>query len=258
MVDDNPRSRLVLEGYLRSWGMNVVTAGSGMEAIDAARMAAAAGRPFALALIDTHMPEMSGLELANSLAGDAATEGTVALLLTSVDDGGAELSGPARIAAHVPKPVRRDRLRRSLVDVIVGVRARQGSVPPEAAASERGRVLLAEDNVINQKVALAMLESGGYCVDVVGDGVAAVSAVRARRYDAVLMDCHMPRMDGFEAALTIRAEEGGLRRSPIIALTAGAMPEDRERCLAAGMDDHLPKPFKKVDLLAAVARWARS
>ena len=90
----------------------------------------------------------------------------------------------------------------------------------------------------------------------VDNGVEAVSAVRARRYDAVLMDCQMPRMNGVEAALAIRAEEGGRRRAPIIALTAGAMPEDRDRCLAAGMDDHVSKPFRKVDLLAVVARWA--
>jgi two-component system sensor histidine kinase/response regulator len=198
------------------------------------------------------MPTMNGAEVAGALAAD----GTVAVLLTSVDDAEVEPSTAAGVGVCTPKPVRRDRLRRCLTDALAGARAGSVAAPADAALPERGRVLLAEDNCINQKVALAMLESGGYSVDVVGDGVEAVSAVRARRYDAVLMDCHMPRMDGFEAALAIRAEERGRRRAPIIALTAGAMPEDRERCLAAGMDDHLPKPFKKVDLLAAVARWS--
>jgi len=255
VVDDNPSSRVVLEGYLVSSGMNVVTTSSGMAGLDAARTAAAAGRPFALALIDTQMPTMSGVELATAMAADPAGAGVVMVLLTSSgDDGDGEPSCLAGVAARIPKPVRRDRLRHCLVEVIGGSRA--GASPAEAALPARGWVLLAEDNLINQKVALAMLESGGYRVDVVGDGVDAVSAVRAHRYDAVLMDCHMPRMDGLEAALAIRAEEGGRWRAPIIALTAGAMLEDRERCLAAGMDDHLPKPFKKVDLLATVARWA--
>lgn len=256
VVDDDPMSRNVLEGYLLSTGMDVVTAGSGRAALDAAGTAAGAGRPFALALIDTQMPTMSGVEVANSLAADPAGAGTVVVLLTSSgDEVDGEPACPAGVAARIPKPVRRDRLRRCLVDVVAGARGRAGSSPVEAALPERGRVLLAEDNLINQRVALAMLESGGYRVDVVGDGVEAVSAVRAHRYDAVLMDCHMPRMDGLEAALAIRAEEGSGRRAPIIALTAGAMREDRERCLAAGMDDHLPKPFKRVDLLATVARW---
>jgi two-component system, sensor histidine kinase and response regulator len=252
VVDDDPTTRAVLAGYLRAWELDVVTVGSAMAAADASRAAVADGRPFVLALVDAHMPTTNAAESAGALASD----GTVAILLTSVDDAELELSTAAGVTACIPKPVRRDRLRRGLTDALAGARAGRVSSPAEAAVPERGRVLLAEDNFINQKVALAMLESGGYAVDVVGDGVEAVSAVRTRRYDAVLMDCHMPRMDGFEAALAIRAEEGGRRRAPIIALTAGAMPEDRERCLAAGMDDHLPKPFKKVDLLAAVARWS--
>jgi two-component system sensor histidine kinase/response regulator len=255
VVDDSPANRGVLEGYLRAWGMNVVTTGAGREAIDAARAAEAAGRPFALALIDLCMPTMNGLELANALAVDPATAATSMMLLTSSDNDG-EPAGTSTFAARLPKPVRRRQLRSCLRDVIVGARETAGTSPAEAALTGRGRLLLAEDNAINQKVALAMLESGGYCVDVVENGVDAVSAVRTRRYDAVLMDCQMPTMDGVEAALAIRAEEGGRWRAPIIALTAGAMPEDRDRCLAAGMDDHVSKPFRKVDLLAAVARWA--
>jgi two-component system sensor histidine kinase/response regulator len=255
VVDDNPTNGAVLEGYLLAWGMNVVGTGSGMEALDAARAAEATGQPFALALIDQSMPTMNGLELANAFAVDPALAGTAVVLLTSSDDDG-EPAGSADIAAHLPKPVRREHLRRCLHEVIVGAQATADPPSAETARTGRGRVLLAEDNAINQQVALAMLEDGGYQVDVVDNGVEAVSAVRARRYDAVLMDCQMPRMNGVEAALAIRAEEGGRRRAPIIALTAGAMPEDRDRCLAAGMDDYVSKPFRKGDLLAVVARWA--
>jgi PAS domain S-box-containing protein len=256
VVDDNPVNRVVLEGYLRGWGMEVTVAGSGGAALEAAKGAAVAGRPFGLALIDMHMPVMDGLQLARALSADPATASTSTVLLTgSGEDRDVRPSGQAGISAQLTKPVRRDRLRRCLGDVIAAGPARATTPFAEASPRSRGVILLAEDNVINQKVAVAMLESGGYRVDVVADGLAAVTAVRARQYDVVLMDCHMPEMDGFEAAAAIRAEEGEHRRAPIIALTAGAMQEDRERCLAAGMDDHLAKPVKKDDLLAAVARW---
>ena len=257
VVDDNSINRIVLEDYLRGWGMKVVAAGSGRAAIDAARNAAAAGQPFTLAVIDMHMPAMNGLDVARALSADPVTAGISTVLLTSSEeDGGMGASCEVDVSAQLAKPVRRDRLRRCLGDVLHGGRTGPTSRRADAVLPNRGLVLLAEDNPINQRVAVAMLESAGYQVDVVFDGLAAVAAVRARHFDAVLMDCQMPTMDGFEAAAAIRAEEGALRRSPIIALTAGAMPEDRERCLAAGMDDHLPKPVRKADLLAAVARWA--
>ena len=122
-------------------------------------------------------------------------------------------------------------------------------------APVRGVVLLAEDNLINQNVAVAMLKGGGYLVDVVSDGREAVRATLANRYDVVLMDCQMPEMDGYQAAAAIRAAEDGGRRTPIVALTAGAMQEDQERCLAAGMDGYLAKPVRIADVLAAVDRW---
>lgn len=116
-------------------------------------------------------------------------------------------------------------------------------------------MLLAEDDLTNQKVAVAMLDGGGYMVDVVSDGMAAVRAALANQYDVVLMDCQMSEMDGYQATAAIRAAEGGGRRTPIVALTAGAMQEDRERCFAAGMDDYLAKPVRIADVLAVAARW---
>ncbi len=133
--------------------------------------------------------------------------------------------------------------------------------PPSAVATfaavpAQGRVLLAEDNLINQKVAVAMLSGAGYEVDTVPDGAAAVRAVQSHTYDAVLMDCQMPEMNGFEATAAIRSHERGSgRRTPIIALTAGARPEDREACLAEGMDSYLAKPLNKDALLALVGQW---
>jgi CheY-like chemotaxis protein len=117
-----------------------------------------------------------------------------------------------------------------------------------------GRLLLAEDNLINQKVAIAMLSSAGYRVDTVPNGAAAVQAAAERNYDAILMDCHMPELTGYEATAAIRAQEGSARHTPIIAMTAGARREDSERCLAAGMDSYLAKPVSKDALLAGVAR----
>ncbi len=122
------------------------------------------------------------------------------------------------------------------------------------ASPTRGRLLLAEDNLINQKVAVAMLSSAGYRVDTVLNGAAAVQAAAAQPYDAILMDCQMPELNGYEATAAIRAEEGSSRHTPIIAMTAGARREDRERCLAEGMDSYLAKPVSKDALLALVAR----
>jgi two-component system sensor histidine kinase/response regulator len=130
--------------------------------------------------------------------------------------------------------------------------------PPLAGKGEKGRVLLAEDNLINQKVAVAMLLSAGYRVDVVPSGVEAVAAVAAERYDVILMDCQMPELDGYEATAAIRALRSSGRLTPIIAITAGARQEDRDRCLAEGMDSYLSKPVAKDALLALVARFVKS
>ena len=261
VVDDNVTNRVVLDGYLTGWGMKVALADSGASALDAARSAAAGERPFALVVSDMHMPGMNGLDLAAALAGDPATRGTPFVLLTSSGDD--RDLGPSRdtgVSAQMIKPVRRERLRRCLAEIVSDSdedRVVARTAPVEASTPmRRGSVLLAEDNLINQRVAVAMLESGGYAVDTVSNGTEAVRAIRSHRYDLVLMDCQMPEMDGYEAAAAIRAEEGTGRRTPIVALTAGAMEQDEERCLAAGMDGYLAKPVRRADMLAAVDRWA--
>lgn len=249
---DSTSSRQALEGYLLRWGMDVTVADCGAAALHAARSAAADGQPFRVALVDMHMPTMNGLELAAALATDPATSRMATVLLTTSEvSGGPPVPG---VSAQLTKPVRRNVLRRCVSDLVQAGRAFPPSVPDAPPADAR-RVLLAEDNLLNQKVTVAMLKGGGYQVDVVANGVDAVAATKSNHYDVVLMDCHMPKMDGLQATAAIRAAEGD-RRMPIIALTAAGKQEDKDRCLAAGMDDHLAKPVTKAGLLAAVARWA--
>ena len=251
VVDDSPASRLAIEGYLRGWGMDVTVADSGAAGLEAVRRGAAEGRPFGVALADMHMPGMDGHELAAALATEPEMSGVAVVLLDGPEALGRP--SPACISAQLTKPVRREPLRRCLTELIV-----TAAVPPSGAQAPAvaTRILLAEDNVINQKVTVAMLESDGYRVDVVANGVDAVTATKKTHYDLVLMDCHMPRMDGLQASAAIRAREGGRGRTPIVALTAAGTHEDKDRCLAAGMDDHLSKPVRKARLLATVARWA--
>ena len=260
VVDDNATNRAVLSGYLSGWGLEVHVSDTGSAALQLVRAAAAVQAPYGLVVSDVHMPGMSGLDLATALAADKATAGTPTVLLSS--SGGErdiEHALPAGFATSLAKPVRRERLRRCLVELLADPvpdgPAVTGPAPALVRSPSRGSILLVEDNVINQKVAMAMLEIGGYAVDLAVNGREAVRAVRAGGYEVVLMDCQMPEMDGYEAASAIRAWEGTGRRLPIIAMTAGAMQEDRDRAMAAGMDDYLAKPVKRADVLAMLAQW---
>ena len=260
VVDDNATNRAVLSGYLSGWGLEVHVSDTGSAALQLVRAAAAVQAPYGLVVSDVHMPGMSGLDLATALAADKATAGTPTVLLSS--SGGErdiEHALPAGFATSLAKPVGRERLRRCLVELLADPvpdgPAVTGPAPALVRSPSRGSILLVEDNVINQKVAMAMLEIGGYAVDLAVNGREAVRAVRAGGYEVVLMDCQMPEMDGYEAASAIRAWEGTGRRLPIIAMTAGAMQEDRDRAMAAGMDDYLAKPVKRADVLAMLAQW---
>jgi two-component system sensor histidine kinase/response regulator len=258
IVDDSATQRSVLSEYLTDWGMRVTTADSGEAALRSLRAAAAEDRPFAVALLDRSLPDMDGLTLENAIAADADL--TVRIVLVTglgqerdVDDG-----AQSGICASLSKPVHRDDLRTCL-RIALGLqdaapRQTMARRPSSADGQEVGRLLLAEDNLINQEVALAMLAGTGYRVDTVLNGAAAVEAVAGQDYDAILMDCHMPELNGYEATAAIRAQEGPGRHTPIIAITAGARHEDRERCLAGGMDSYLAKPLSKDALLALVAR----
>jgi two-component system, sensor histidine kinase and response regulator len=268
IVDDNATQRSVLSEYLTGWGMSVAAAESGPVALETLRAAAVQGAPFAVALIDRSMPGMDGLELTRAIVGDPALSPRVVLLTGLGREHGVGDVHESGVCAALSKPVRLADLHACL-RVALGLQAaddapremtppsQQWNAEQEDRSEPSGRLLLAEDNLINQKVAVAMLSGVGYQVDTVRNGVAAVQAAAAQPYDAILMDCQMPEMNGYEASAAIRAQEGADRHTPIIALTAGARREDRERCLAAGMDGYLAKPVNKDTLLALVARSAK-
>jgi PAS domain S-box-containing protein len=254
VVDDNATSRRSLSRYLSDWGMVVATADTASAALAHLRTAAEAGRPVAIALVDQSISDLDGSDLAGPVDEGPAT--TTRLVLMT--DLGEERHVPETACGALSKPVRPEDLRRCLraaagfevSDVVVPKGKSRGPVEPVA-----GRLLLVEDNVINQKVAVAILTGVGYQVDIAPDGAAAVRAVAAGEYDAILMDCQMPEMNGYEATIAIRAMEGAGRHTPILAMTAGVRPEERQRCLAAGMDGYLAKPVNRALLLSKVAHF---
>ena len=269
IVDDNATNREILERYLDACSMTHNSARNGEEALKLMREAAAKRKPYDLALIDMKMPGMTGADLARVIRADRTLSRTRLILLTSLGSFDMAEVQDMGFAACLNKPVRRSELYWRIAAVMDGILIEsekpRGAQRGEAAAAPR--VLLVEDNLVNQEVGKAMLRKLGYQVDVAEDGMAGVKAAFERHYDVVLMDCQMPNMDGFEATGQIRAREAELkkdasndsaRRIPIIALTANAMKGDRERCLAAGMDDYLAKPFNKEQLAAVLERWTNA
>jgi signal transduction histidine kinase/CheY-like chemotaxis protein len=259
IVEDNPTNRTILSSQVAGWGSCVATAQDGRQALAALRSAADGGAPYELAIIDMKMPGMSGIDLARAIKADPATAAVPLVMLSSMASQGEIAAGrEAGIAAYLNKPVRQTDLRRVTSEVlgIASSATAAGSAEPQTQKLDV-RVLLAEDNAVNQAVAVAMLKAFGCRVEVAKTGLEAVSAVERTSFDLVLMDCHMPEMDGFAATRAIRETEQarGSRRLPIIALTANAMEGDRDRCLAAGMDDYVSKPFKHSQLWSAVASW---
>jgi CheY-like chemotaxis protein len=252
---------MVLTRYLAGWGLRAAEAPGGAEALAALR---SAEEPFAVALLDFQMPHMVGRELARRIKADPALAGVKLIMLTSLGvRGQREQARAAGVDGYLVKPVRQSQLYDSLATVMAAPGPLPCAPARPPAGPERGpppaaggpRVLLAEDNVVNQRLALRLLEKLGCRVDVVGNGREAVAAVTGAEYALVFMDCQMPEMDGFEATAAIRQGETGSRRVPIIALTASAMQGDREACLAAGMDDYLSKPLGLRDMERMVHRW---
>jgi CheY-like chemotaxis protein/HPt (histidine-containing phosphotransfer) domain-containing protein len=215
-----------------------------------------------VAILDMQMPGMDGLALARAIRADAAIAATRLLLLTSlgVPEDGVQLR-EAGIAVHLTKPVRHSELYNGIAEVMDRPRCTTRAAAPDLAPTALGGVvLLVEDNRVNQDVAREMLESLGLGVHVVEDGIEALEVLENGHYDAVLMDCQMPRMDGYQATRLLREREAarGLLRTPVIALTANALAGDRQACLDAGMDDYLGKPFTSVQLLLALRRWMQA
>jgi signal transduction histidine kinase/DNA-binding response OmpR family regulator len=266
IVDDNATNRDILVHRLTDWGMRLDAAADGASALERLREAGRHGTHYEVAILDRVMPGMSGLELARRLRSEEGIPGPPVVLLTSVGASmDAEEEEDLGIVVQLTKPVRRDELRRALNQALRGERPRREAASGAPAASSggdaplRGQILLAEDNPVNQEVAAAMLSALGCEVRVVGNGRAALEVLERERFDVVLMDCQMPEMDGFSATRALRAREalgeGRLPRTPVIALTAHALPADREQSLAAGMDDHVNKPFGREELRAALQRW---
>ena len=268
IVDDNATNRMILSEQTAAWGMKQVAVDSGATALAALRTAAARNEPYAVAILDLCMPEMDGLELANRIKSDAMLKNVKLVMLTSLGAAGeSQAAHAAGITTYLSKPVRQSDLYDAISDVLNSQLARQPfpalAVAPVTTGKLRGRVLLAEDNAVNQEVALAILAHAELDVDVANDGAEAVLAWSQQDYDLILMDCQMPNMDGFEAVARIRAEERArsagrdLKKShvPIIAVTANALIGDRQKCLRAGFDDYVAKPFKARDLILMLSRW---
>jgi PAS domain S-box-containing protein len=265
VVDDNATNRVILEQMLTGWGMRPRSVESGKEALTVLAEAAIAGEPYPLVLLDGHMPGMDGFDLAERLLQTPALAATRTLMLTSA--GQPEDVRRCRelgIGAYLMKPVKQSELLETIL-VALGAMPLRGEAAPTGPAPDarvsgpkprRGglRILLAEDNPVNQKLAVRLLEKQGHAVVVAGTGREALGALERERFDVVLMDVQMPEMDGLEATAHIRAREHGGERLPIIGLTAHAMKGDRERCLEAGMDDYLSKPIQLPELFAALAR----
>ena len=265
LVDDNETNRVILEQNLKAWAMLPWASARASEALTELARAAAAGEPYELAILDYHMPEMDGIELARAIRADPAIAGTRLVLLTSsARRGDARIAREAGIEAFLTKPVRVS----ALYDCLATLLGRPVSDAPaalitrhtltEVSGASRAHLLVVDDNPVNQRVAVKMLEKMGHRVDVAGNGLEAVDAVTRIAYAAVLMDCQMPQMDGFEATMEIRRLEPVGRHTPIIAMTAGAMVGDEEKCLAAGMDAYVAKPVKAEVLEAMLRQWVKS
>ena len=259
IVEDNPTNLVTLEHQALAWGMRVETAPDGDTALVLLRDAVARGEPFALALVDMKMPRMNGLELVQAIHADRAIAGLPTIMMTSL--GREDQIAAARQAgavAYLGKPVRRDEFRNVVVEALHPSKGRASGAPgaPRVQIRFAGRVLVAEDNPVNQEVAVGMLESLGLTVDVADNGREAVDRFAEASYDLILVDCQMPELDGYAATAEIRRREQALGlHVPIVALTANALEGDREICIAAGMDDYLAKPFSREQLTATLVRW---
>jgi signal transduction histidine kinase/CheY-like chemotaxis protein/HPt (histidine-containing phosphotransfer) domain-containing protein len=263
IVDDHPINREILMTLLQSWGMRPAGCSDGPSALQELGRASAANDPYLIAVLDMVMPGMDGLSVGRAIKADPQLKETRLLLCTSLDQMGRENElEKSGFSGILTKPVRRSELLETLVALVNGKGyvpcspapvAAHGTIPP----LKRARILLAEDNITNQQVAMALLEKLGHRVDVAANGLEAVKALESIPYDLVLMDAQMPELDGLKATLIIRDPKSRVinHQVPIIAMTAHAMRGDRERCLGAGMNDYLSKPINVSALIDTLNRW---
>ncbi|GJL54755.1 MAG: hypothetical protein NPIRA02_18870 [Nitrospirales bacterium] len=283
-VDDHLTNRRLVAQYFVDWGLEGTTVTTPSEGLDILRQAAERGRPYDLAILDMLMPEMDGLELARTIKRDLTLASMPLVLLTSLGRrGDATAARHAGFAGYLTKPIRKAQLKTCLAMVLGRIQSPDvmdesslitSYTLKEAARKRSARILVADDHRVNQQLAVLMVERLGHRADVVSNGQEALDAVIRQPYDLVLMDCQMPEMDGYQATKEIRRREASsakgeasneiratnderrnTRRVPIIAMTANAMQGDREKCLAAGMDDYIAKPIKPELVADALNRW---
>jgi PAS domain S-box-containing protein len=258
IVDDNFTNREVFQAFLRRFGMKSTAVDGGAAALSALEAAAKAGHPFQLVVSDVHMPEMDGFTLAERIQNNPALGRPPILMLTSAGHiGDAARCRGLGISGYLLKPVRQAELLEAICEAMnVGMESKEA--PPATRhtlreAKSRLRILLAEDNAVNRTLVVRILEKRGFAVEVAGNGRAALQALDAGKFDAVLMDVQMPDMDGYQATAAIReAEKTTGKHIPIIAMTAHAMQGDREKCLAAGMDAYVSKPITASEMFRAI------
>jgi signal transduction histidine kinase/CheY-like chemotaxis protein len=267
VVDDNLNNRRIVAAMLQSFGLVGDGVASAMDALLALGRAAVEGRPYGLAILDMHMPDIDGVQLARLIRDDPRFPRIPLIMITSVMAPGRDRLGEGLFVQVMSKPVKQSALLEAVVQAVSpeaetaddGGLVRRGPSAAPAAKRRRTesgiRILLVEDNIVNQKVATALLAREGHAVDVAANGRVALEMSAMKRYDAILMDMQMPEMDGYEATMRIRTREEGRPRVPIIAMTARAMQGDRESCLEAGMDDYITKPVNPGELARVITKW---
>ncbi len=265
VVDDNATNRRILENILIGWQMRPTTADGEKAARSAMEQAKEAGNPFPLILLDAQMPGIDGFALAERIRQNPQLAGAVIMMLTSAGQrGDAARCRELGIAAYLTKPIKESELLEA-IQIALGARSQKEARPVLIArhalreGRQRLRILLAEDNAVNQTLAARLLEKRGHTVTVVPDGKEAVAALERQSFDLVLMDVQMPQMDGFGVTAVIREkEEATGAHIPIIAMTAHAMKGDEERCIAAGMDAYVSKPIQPIELFETLEALTQS
>ncbi|HEY5156957.1 MAG TPA: response regulator [Anaerolineales bacterium] len=261
-VDDNATNRTILTRMAEGFGCRIDTVGRGDKALEMLQNSFRKGDPYRVVLLDLQMPGMDGEQVTRAIKSDPAVREVKIIILTSVgqrgDAGRMEALG---VAGYLLKPIKQQMLREALIAVVSRKEAGWPKLITRHVLSEQKRqglrLLLAEDNPINQRLAIILLQKAGFSVDAVETGAQALEQVQKKRYHAVLMDVQMPEMDGFEATTRIRQLEGKAGHIPIIAMTADALKGDRERCLNAGMDDYVSKPLDPPTLMKIIDQWTQ-
>ncbi len=266
VVDDNATNRLIIREMLGRWGMNVTVAAGGHEAFQLMQDRQKSATPFRLAIIDANMPEVDGFMLAKRIKSSPGLDKALIMMLTSSNSlGDAARCRALGISAYLIKPIKQTELMEAIkMTLAVSLPANRPTAVITADVVQENcrprQILIAEDNLINQRLIQHILEKHGHHIKLVSNGEECLATLERRRFDLILMDVQMPVMDGLQAASLIREREveQNAPRLPIVALTAHALKEDRERCLESGMDDYLAKPIVPSDLLRIIDKWACS